>query len=106
MPTITFVTADDRRIEVEAESGASLMEAARNNNVPGILADCGGTCACGTCRIYLDEDWWARLGGPSEIEAATLDAHDDAEPCKRLACQIPVTDAMQGLIIRLPSSQF
>lgn len=106
MPRITFAAACGATYDVTAAPGASLMEAARDNGVPGILADCGGSCACGTCRIHLDKDWWDRLGAPGGIEEATLDAHDDPEPYKRLACQIAATVAMQGMVIRLPASQF
>jgi len=106
MPTITFIDASGVPFTVAAESGASLMQAARDNGVPGILADCGGTCACGTCRIFLDRQWWDRLGSPSNIEEATLEAHDDAEPRRRLACQIMVTDEFDGMSVRMPVSQF
>lgn len=106
MPTITFVDASGARHAVEAVDGISLMEAARAGGVAGILADCGGSCACGTCRIHLNEAWWARLGGPGDLEAATLEAHDDSVPRQRLSCQIVVSEDLDGLVVGLPASQF
>jgi 2Fe-2S ferredoxin len=103
---ITYVEADGAEHVVDVLDGWSVMEGAVKNGVPGIVADCGGTCACGTCRVYLDAEWMARLGAPTDIEEATIDAFDDPMPGKRLACQITVGDALNGLIVRMPESQF
>jgi 2Fe-2S ferredoxin len=106
MARITYIEACGMEHAVDVEAGLSVMEGARNNAVPGILADCGGACACGTCRVYVDETWRERTGEPAEIEEATLDAQDDPGRGKRLSCQIMVTDALDGLIVRMPASQF
>lgn len=103
---ITFIEANGCEHTVDAEPGLSLMEAAKNNGVPGILADCGGNCACGTCRVYVDETWRLKLGDASEMEAATIEAHEDALPGKRLSCQVPLTAELDGLVVRLPQKQF
>jgi 2Fe-2S ferredoxin len=103
---ITYVEANGARHVVEVPPGWSLMEGAVKNGVPGIVADCGGSCSCGTCRIYLDEHWQQILGAPSEIEDETLDIFEDATPGKRLSCQIKVTSAMDGMEIQLPERQF
>ena len=82
------------------------MQGAVYNGIPGILADCGGSCACGTCRVYVDEAWREKTGIAAEVEEATLDMRDDPRPGKRLSCQINVTEALGGLIVHMPESQF
>ena len=106
MVKISYIEAGGAQHEVDAEVGGTLMTVAVGHGVPGILADCGGSCACGTCRIYLDEAWIGKLGGPSDIESATMDGYDDPTQGKRLACQVAVTDDLDGLVVRLPASQF
>jgi len=106
MPKITYIEADGREHEVEVEPGLSLMEGAKNNGVPGILADCGGNCACGTCRVYIEEPWRSLAGPAGEMEASTIEAHEDAVPGKRLACQITVCEELDGLVVRMPERQF
>ncbi len=106
MPKITYVEADGRVHVVEVPAGATLMAGAVRHDVPGILADCGGSCACGTCRVYLDESWFHKLGGPSDIESATMDGYDDPMPGKRLSCQIVVQPDFDGMVVHLPESQF
>lgn len=106
MARITFIEADGRRHVVDAEHGRSLMEAGKKNGVDGILADCGGNCACGTCRIYVDEAWQPRLGERSELEEATLEIREAPGPDERLSCQITVSEELDGLVVRLPERQF
>ena len=106
MARITFIEDDGREYVVDAEHGRSLMEAAKKNGVEGILADCGGNCACGTCRIYVGEDWQPRLGERSELEEGTLEIREPPGPHERLSCQITVTDGLDGLVVRLPKRQF
>lgn len=106
MPKITYIEADGREHVVDVEAGLSLMEGAKNSGVSGILADCGGNCACGTCRVYLEEPWRSRAGPAGEVEESTIEAHEDAEPGKRLACQIVVRDDLDGLVVRMPERQF
>jgi 2Fe-2S ferredoxin len=81
------------------------MEGAVKNNVIGIDADCGGACACATCHVYVEEAWLDRTGMPSAIEQSMLDFAKDVEPNSRLSCQIKVTDALDGLVVRMPESQ-
>jgi len=82
------------------------MEGARNAGVRGILADCGGSCACGTCRIYIDGKWRDTVGAANEEEAATIEAYEDAAQGTRLSCQVKVTAELDGLIVRMPEKQF
>lgn len=106
MARITYIEADGREYTVDVEPGLTVMEGARSNDVEGILADCGGHCACGTCRVYIDEPWRSKLGPASDMEAATIEAHEDALPGRRLSCQIAVTEELDGLVVHMPESQF
>lgn len=105
MPKVTFRTADGAARPVEAASGSSLMEGAVRGNVPGILAECGGACACATCHVYVDEEWIGRLPPAGEIEASMLDYVQDGRPTSRLACQIVLTEELDGLSVAVPAVQ-
>ena len=105
MPTLTFVTHDGEVHQVEAEVGRSVMNAAIDNLVPGIDADCGGECACATCHLYVDEEWVDQVGQPDEAEDAMLDLNPERAPNSRLSCQIPVTEALDGFHARVPEFQ-
>jgi ferredoxin, 2Fe-2S len=103
---ITFIESDGREQRVEVRPGMTLMQGARNAQVDGILADCGGNCACGTCRVYIDPAFRHTVGEANELEAATIEAHEDSGCGKRLACQIVITEALDGLVVRMPAKQF
>ena len=105
MPKITFVEYDGTVHTLDAEIGATVMETAIKNDIPGIEAECGGACACATCHVYVDEDWLERTGGPSPMEEDMLDFGYDVRPNSRLSCQIKVTEALDGLVVRTPSYQ-
>jgi 2Fe-2S ferredoxin len=105
MPTITFIDQDGTERTVEAELGATVMETAINNDVPGILATCGGSCSCATCHVYVDEDWFDRLPVPQVDELDMLDTAHDVEPTSRLSCQLTVTEELDGLVVRTPLRQ-
>lgn len=102
MPRLTFVTLDGESHDIEAETGLSVMEAATRGGIEGILADCGGACACATCHIYVDPQWLDKLPPKSEVEADMLDCTDDPRPNSRLACQIPITAQLDGMILYVP----
>src|SRR5579872_6302323 len=106
MVKITFVEHDGTEHPMEVPVGLTVMRGARDNDVPGILADCGGACACGTCRVFVAEAYRAITGGPNPIEEAVLEIDDSQRPGKRLACQIRVTEALDGLIVHMPERQF
>lgn len=106
MARITYIEPNGARHEVEVDNGWTVMEVAVRNAIPGIVAECGGNCACGTCRVYVAEEWQAIVGVASDLEEATLETRDDPEPGKRLACQITVTDKLDGLRVRTPESQY
>ena len=106
MPSVTFIEDNGTEHKVEAENGLSLMEAAVNNMVPGIDADCGGACACATCHVYVADEWTAKTGDKTEMEETMLDFAEGVEENSRLSCQIKLTDELDGLTVRLPVAQF
>ena len=106
MTRIHFIQPDGREQAVDANPGQSVMQAAIGALVPGIVADCGGACTCATCHGYGDEAWVDRVPPASADEADMIDAGCLAvQPNSRLTCQIKVTDALDGLVIRLPPAQ-
>ncbi len=92
MPKVTYIEYNGKEHPVDLPVGKSVMRGAVDNNIPGIDADCGGECACATCHVYVDPDWL-------ESFAAT------AEPNSRLSCQIKISEALDGLIVRMPEGQ-
>ena len=105
MVKITYIQPDGTENVVEAKAGWSVMEGAIKNRVRGIDADCGGACACATCHVYVDEAWIDKTGSPSAMEESMLDFAEGVQDNSRLSCQIKVTDALDGLVVRLPVSQ-
>src|SRR6201986_3417234 len=105
MPKITFITADGQTFETEGEVGATVMETAIMHGVPGIIAECGGACTCATCHVYVDDAWTEMVGGPSMMEEDMLDFAYAVKPTSRLSCQIKVKDALDGLVVHVPSRQ-
>ncbi len=106
MAKITYIEHSGKTHEIEVENGLSVMEGAVNNLVPGIDADCGGACACATCHCYVDQEWLAKTGTIGEMEETMLDFAESREANSRLSCQIKVCDALDGLVVKLPESQF
>ena len=105
MPKITYIEHNGSEHVIEAEAGTSVMETAVKNMVPGIDADCGGACACATCHVYVDEAWLDKVGKPEAMEESMLDFAAEPKENSRLSCQINVTDALDGLVVRLPEFQ-
>ncbi|WP_317929634.1 2Fe-2S iron-sulfur cluster-binding protein [Halioxenophilus sp. WMMB6] len=106
MPKVVYIDHQDNEYVVEVENGESLMQAALDNDVPSILGDCGGACACATCHVYVDPSWMEKAGEPSETETEMLDGLIDPQPTSRLCCQIFMSDELDGITVRLPESQF
>jgi 2Fe-2S ferredoxin len=106
MVKITYVEAGGVEHVLDVPVGLSVMQGAVRNDVPGIVAECGGNCACGTCRVYVDAAWRERTGEASDMEEATMEVRDDPSPAKRLSCQIKVTEDLDGLVVRMPESQW
>ena len=105
MVKITFIEADGNARTVEAEEGATVMETAIRNGVPGIDAECGGACACATCHVYVEEAWREAVGEPQPMEEDMLDFASDVRPNSRLSCQIRVRAELDGLTVRTPERQ-
>ena len=106
MIKVTFIEHNGTVRNVEVEEGTSMMEAAVGNLVPGIDGDCGGACACSTCHVYVDNGWTEKVGKPEGMEVDMLDFAHGVEDNSRLGCQIKVDDELDGLVVRMPESQF
>ena len=105
MAKITYIENDGKEHIIEVKPGQSVMEGAVKNNIPGIDADCGGACACATCHVYVDDAWADKTGKASVMEESMLDFANDLQPTSRLSCQIIVSEALDGLIVRMPENQ-
>jgi 2Fe-2S ferredoxin len=105
MPTITLIEHSGTSHTIDAQTGKSLMQNALDNFVPGIDADCGGACACGTCHVFVQEEWLAATGEAGAMEEAMLGMRPDRTEHSRLSCQIEVTDELDGMVVRLPEFQ-
>jgi ferredoxin, 2Fe-2S len=105
MAKITYIEHDGTSHTVDAEVGSTVMETALRNGITGIVAECGGSCTCATCHVYVDEAWVEKTGEASPMEEDMLDFAYDAKPNSRLSCQIQVTEELDGLVVRTPSYQ-
>ena len=101
---VTVHMPDGTTHRLEALEGWRVMEVIRDWGLP-IKAECGGACTCATCHVYVDEDWREVVGGPSTMEEDMLDFAFDVRENSRLSCQIKVRDALDGLVVRVPSRQ-
>jgi ferredoxin, 2Fe-2S len=105
MPKIVFIEFNGTEHRVDAQVGQSVMQAAANNMVPGIIADCGGNCACATCHVYIEQPWSSHTNPPSKDEKEMIECALHVTPASRLSCQVHVTPEMDGIVVRLPESQ-
>jgi len=105
MTKIKYIEYDGTEHLVDVKPGLSVMEGAVKNNVPGIDADCGGACACATCHVFVDPAWTSKTGKRNDSEACMLDFAEGVQDNSRLACQIKVTEELDGLVVRMPKSQ-
>lgn len=104
---VHLVDADGTRHTLSGTAGQSLMRAATDAGLDGIKADCGGCLSCATCHVYVDEAWAARLPPPSGDEEAMLAmTAAPRQPTSRLSCQLVLGDATDGLVARLPDTQY
>ena len=101
MPKIIYIASDGNRHEVEVENGYSVMEGAIDNNIEGIVAECGGACACATCHSYIDAAWLGKLPEMDDMEDSMLDAAFERKDNSRLTCQIEVANSLDGLIVHV-----
>jgi ferredoxin, 2Fe-2S len=107
MVQVIFIDPAGRRIEIDAPHGRSLMRGATAAGIDGIAADCGGCLSCATCHVYVDPAWAGRLPPPDAEEASMLQmTAAEQRPTSRLSCQIVITDALAGLTVHLPTTQY
>jgi len=106
VPKVLFLDSAGRAYTVDAPPGESAMAAAVKSGVPGIIGECGGNRSCATCHVWVHEDFAALVGPPPEAEDDLLDLGvADRRPNSRLACQIKLDDALEGLILEVPPEQ-
>ena len=105
MPLIVFIEHGGTRREVRAPEGVTLMEVARQHGIEGIVAQCGGACACATCHVYVAPQWLEKLEPREDMEEGMLENAWEPRPNSRLSCQIHVTAALDGLEVRVPERQ-
>ena len=106
MAKVTYIEHDGTEHAVDVPDGLSVMEGAVRYTIPGIDGDCGGACACATCHVYVGEGWFEKLTPMNELERDMLDFAFDVRENSRLACQIRVSPALDGLIVRTPARQY
>ena len=105
MAKITYIEHTNKEHVVEVPNNMSVMEGAIQNNIPGVDADCGGSMACATCHVYIDEKWFNKLKKKEEGEEDMLDMAYQPNKFSRLSCQLIVSNELDGLILRMPSKQ-
>ena len=105
MAKITYIEHTNKKHIIEVPNNMSVMEGAVQNNIPGIDADCGGSMACATCHVYVDEKWFNKLKKKDEGEEDMLDMAYQPNKFSRLSCQLIVSNELDGLILRMPSKQ-
>ncbi len=106
MVQITYVEHDGTEHLVDSQPGVSLMQAAIDNLVPGIDADCGGECSCATCHVMVEESWVEKVGAPGEMEESMLDLNPERQENSRLSCQVMLSEELDGLSVTMPEFQF
>ena len=105
MPKITYIEHNGKSHTLEVADGLTVMEGALQNNIPGIDADCGGSCACATCHVYVDKKWFNKLPNKESAEEDMLDMAFEPQKFSRLSCQLTVSDALDGSVVKMPSKQ-
>ena len=106
MPKVIYITPDETRHEVEVETGYSIMEGAINNNIEGIVAECGGACACATCHSYVDAAWTVKIPAMDDMEDSMLDAAFERKDNSRLTCQVEMSDELDGIVIHVADNEY
>ncbi|GAB1257494.1 2Fe-2S iron-sulfur cluster-binding protein [Aurantivibrio plasticivorans] len=103
---VTYISHDGNEQTVETAAGTSVMQAAVDNMVPGIDGDCGGSCSCATCHVFVDDAFTSKLDELSESEADMLELRPDRQANSRLACQIILDDTLDGIKVTTPEFQY
>ncbi len=106
MPNVTYRQADGRELTIDVPTGWSLMEAAVQNDIAGIVAECGGGCACATCHVYIEPGSVANLPPVGDMEGDMLECTAaERQPNSRLSCQVKMTPELAGLVVLIPARQ-
>ena len=105
MPKITYKDNEGNSKTIEVENGLTVMEGAIQNDIPGIDADCGGSMACATCHVYVEETWFDKLPKAEDAETDMIDMSYEPKKNSRLSCQLIVSDELEGLIVTTPAQQ-
>ena len=105
MPKVTYIDNNDNSKTIDVENGLSVMEGAIQNDIPGIDADCGGSMACATCHVYVQEKWLNKIPKAEEAEVDMIDMAFEPKKNSRLSCQITVTNELDGLVVTTPKKQ-
>ena len=105
MPKVTYIDFKGNSKSIEVDKGLTVMEGAIQNNVDGIDADCGGSMACATCHVYVEEKWLDKIPKPEDGEIDMIDMAFEPKKNSRLSCQITITDELDGLIVTTPEKQ-
>ena len=105
MATITFIQPDGSAATVEVPSGLTVMEGAIENDITGVIAQCGGSCSCSTCHCYVSDEWMSALPPAEEEETGLIEFAWEPRESSRLTCQIRVTDELDGLVLHVPAEQ-
>ncbi len=105
MAKITYVHSTNKEYTIDVSNGLTVMEGAVQNDIPGIDADCGGSMACATCHVYVEEKWFTKLQEKTEGEDDMLDIAFKPNKFSRLSCQIVVSDELDGLRVKMPEQQ-
>ena len=105
MPKVTFTDHKGDSKTIEIDNGLSVMEGAVQQNIPGIDADCGGSMACATCHVYVDDDWYEKIPKAEDAEIDMIDMAFEPKKNSRLSCQIIVADNVDGLKVTTPEKQ-
>lgn len=104
MPKVTYILPDSTQKEVDVPCGQTIMDGSVRNNLPGIIAECGGSCSCATCHVYLDDEWHGHFDEPTDEERDLLEFADEAQPNSRLSCQLVVNEDCDGVRVTVPDS--
>ena len=105
MAKINYLTHDNQTHTIEVQNGLTVMEGAVQNDIPGIDADCGGSMACATCHVYVEEKWFNKLSKAEDAEIDMIDMAHEPKKSSRLSCQLIVSDELDGLIVTTPAKQ-
>ena len=105
MAKVTYIDSHGNSKSIEVDNGLTVMEGAIQNNITGIDADCGGSMACATCHVYVEEKWLDKLPKAEEGEVDMIDMAFEPKKNSRLSCQIIVSDDLDGLVVDMPEKQ-